>query len=129
MRLGVPSQNGKRMSFTGKPHPPATPSKVKQTPLKKRNFNPSSGAVQAAYKDTEMIIRETYRESYWDYSIFVIPPLKKTYLKDYSVYVLNNLFSPAPSNGVMSIAARWRHTQTLPSAAMQCQCDEIIISL
>lgn len=50
-----PSQ--KLMCFAGKPHPPAAPSKVKQT--HKPNFNPSSGAVQAAYKDTEMIIRET----------------------------------------------------------------------
>lgn len=39
-------------------HPPSTPSNVKQT-SPKLNCNPGSGAVVAAYKDTEMIIRET----------------------------------------------------------------------
>lgn len=54
---------------------------------------------------------------------------KKTYLKEYSIYLLNYLFFPALSNGVKSTAAKGGYIKKLSSAAMRCQCDKIIISL
>ncbi len=111
------------MCFAGKLHPPSL--HVSSNKPMQSSLNPNSGAAQAADEDAEIIDRE--RESYWNDSIFVIP-LWKTYLKEYSEYVLNNLCSPAPSSGVFCSCEVASHTNaSLCSCAMPMWWNYYII--
>ena len=72
------------------------------------------GAVQSVYKDTEMILRERDTDELLELFYFCYSSLTKTYLKEYSVYVLNNLCSPAPSSGVTRGCGVASHTNASP---------------
>lgn len=106
--------------------PTLLPQRNKMKPLK----NLTLVAVQGLYRRPlkEVLIRVTQRELL-ELFYFCYIPVEKRHLKEYSIYLLNYLFSSAPSNGVKSTAAKGSYIRKLSSAAMWCQCDKMMISL